>query len=277
MTARVIAVCNQKGGVGKTTVVSCLAEAFAHVEGKRVLVIDADPQFNSTTALGVEVDGEEPKLTLNDVLYGDPQNGQKIQPGVARAAITAAGEGWGPEGHGDSAQAIDVIPAERALFARELDNMLARERRLKTALSGVTDDYDVVLIDCPPSLGLLTINALTAATHALLISEARASSVDGLREIVTTISEVQEQLNDRLEIAGVVMNKIQKRSDIEFWVDRVKGGFGEKLLEPLLPFREPYAKAQAHKIPLSALGSEGRIQRLTTADLARNVWKATAS
>lgn len=270
---RVIAVCNQKGGVGKTTVVACLAEAFAHVEGKRVLVIDADPQYNSSTALGVD----EPELTLNDVLYGDPQNGQKIQPGIARAAIVPAGEGWEPEGHGDGAQSIDVIPSERALFARELDNMLARERRLKTALSGVTDDYDVVLIDCPPSLGLLTVNALTTATHALLVSTARASSVDGLREITRTITEVQEQLNERLEIAGVIMNQVQKRVDQDFWVDRVKEGFGEKALTPVLPNLEPYAKAQSYKLPLSGLGAEGRVQRVKTAELARNVWKATAS
>ena len=273
MTARVIAVCNQKGGVGKTTVVTLLAEAFAHVEGKKVLVIDADPQRNSTAALGVQ----EPELTLNDVLYGDHEQNQKIHPGIAREAITSAGERWGADGHGDQATTIDVIPAERELASRELDNMMARERRLKTALKGVADDYDVVLIDCPPSLGLLTINALTASTHALLVSEPRVASVEGLGEIVNTIEEVQEHLNDDLAIAGVVVNKVRKnRSDQDLWIGRVREAFGDRVLEPLLPDREYFAKAQARSVPLSAFGSEGRIVRLDTARLAQKVWEATA-
>ena len=267
MPVRIIAVCNQKGGVGKTTLVTGLAEVFSRDLHKRVLVIDADPQYNTTSALGVM----KPEFTLNDVMYGDPENNQKITPGVAGDAAVPAGEAW----QGDFPQ-LDLIASERNLASRERDSMMARERRLKTALRGVAEQYDIVLIDCPPSLGLLTVNALTASTHALLVSEPRVSSVEGLSEMVTTITEVQENLNDDIEVVGVVVNKKRKgRVDQETWIRRMIDDFDDLVLDPYLPDREVFAKAQAAALPLRAFGAASQPLRDDLQRLAQQVWKGS--
>lgn len=271
MPTKIIAVCNQKGGVGKTTMVTSLAEVLSMMMGQRVLIIDADPQRNTTSALGVE----EPEFSLNDVLYGDPNNKHKVEAGVAADAIILPGEPWRPnESKNDVFPPIHLIASERLLASRERDTMIASERRLKTALKGATDAYDVVLIDCPPSLGLLTISALTAATHVLLVTEPRVSSVEGLTEIVTTIGEVQENLNDDLEVIGVVVNKVRKnRADQEYWIQRIRKDYGDLVLSPLIPDREQYAKAQAEARPLASFGYAGRQTRLDMIELAGNVMK----
>lgn len=271
MPARVIAVCNQKGGVGKTTLVTGLAEVFAQNLGKTVLVIDADPQRNTTSALGID----NPEFTLNDVLYGDADQNQKITPGIAADAIISTGEAWLPRTEqGEGYPPISLIAAERNLASRERDSMMAREHRLKTSLKGVTDVFDIVLIDCPPSLGLLTINALTAATHALLVTEPRVSSVEGLTEIVATIGEVQDSLNEDIEVIGVVINKVRKgRSDQIHWIDRVEKDFGDAVLSPHLPDRELFARAQAAAQPLRNFGSATRPLRDDLQRLAEAIWK----
>jgi chromosome partitioning protein len=271
MPAKVIAVCNQKGGVGKTTLVTGLAEVFSQMLGKRVLVIDADPQRNTTSAMGIT----EPEFTLNDVLYGDESNNQKIIPGVAGDAIMPAGEHWQPrEDRGEDYPKVHVIASERNLASRERDAMMAREHRLRIALKGVTAAYDIVLIDCPPSLGLLTVNALTAATHALLVTEPRVSSVEGLTEIATTIVEVQENLNEDIDVVGVVINKERKgRSDQAFWIEKVRKDFGDVVLDPPLADREMFAKAQAAARPLRSFGSVANPLRADLEQLARLIWK----
>lgn len=271
MPTKIIAVCNQKGGVGKTTVVTSLAEVLSMMMGQRVLVVDADPQRNTTSALGVL----EPEFTLNDVLFGDPANNNKIEAGVAADAIILPGEAWLPrEERGDVFPPIHLIASERLLASRERDTMIASERRLKQALKGAVDNYDVVLIDCPPSLSLLTVNALTAATHVLLVTEPRVSSVEGLTEIVTTIGEVQENLNDDLEVIGVVINKVRKgRADQQKWIERVHRDYQDMVLSPEIPDREQYAKAQAEARPLASFGSVGRQIRLDMIQLAGNVMK----
>ncbi|WP_427019401.1 ParA family protein (plasmid) [Pseudarthrobacter sp. P1] len=273
MPAAIIAVCNQKGGVGKTTIVTGLAEVYSQALSKRVLVIDADPQRNTTTAMGVT----DPEFTLNDVLYGDESNNQKIMPGVAADAIMAAGKNW--QANPDKDQnfpRLDLIASERNLASRERDSMMAREHRLRIALKGVAEAYDVVLIDCPPSLGLLTVNALTAATHALLVTEPRVASVDGLSEIVTTIAEVQENLNENIELVGVIINKERKgRSDQEHWISKVRTDFGDLVLDPMLPDREVFAKAQAASHPLRAFGSLTMPLRADLIQLAALILKGT--
>ena len=273
MSARIIAVCNQKGGVGKTTVVTGLAESFSQKLGKSVLVIDADPQRNTTSAMGVT----EPEFTLNDVLYGDPDNNQKIAPGVAGDAIIPAGEEWqAREDRGEDYPTVDLIASERNLASRERDSMMAREHRLRIALKGVADQYDIVLIDCPPSLGLLTVNALTAASHALLVTEPRVSSVEGLSEIVTTIAEVQENLNEDIELVGVIINKERKgRSDQTYWINKVRSDFGDLVLDPPLPDREIFARSQAASQPLRSFGSAANILRSDLEQLAQLIWKGS--
>ena len=176
MTTPVIAVANQKGGVGKTATTVNLAGALAR-NGSRVLVIDADPQSNATAILDVELDVES--RTLYDVLAA-VATGQ-AGPGALAAAIHPAGPAW---------NGIDVIPAQRELASREADTSPGREFHLRTAMDGAVEGYDVVIIDCPPSLGALTLGALTTATSVLIVTEPRASSVDGVTELTTTINTV---------------------------------------------------------------------------------------
>lgn len=252
MASRIIAVCNQKGGVGKTTVVTGLAEVYSRDLGMKVLVIDADPQRNTTSTLGIS----QPEFTLNDVLAGDESQNNKIIPGIAGDAIMAASEDW----QGTHPR-LDLIASERNLASRERDSMMARERRLRTALRGVSEEYEIILIDCPPSLGLLTVNALTAATHALLVSEPRVASVEGLAEIVTTIAEVQENLNEDLDVVGIVVNKKKKnRLDQDHWIMQMQKDYDGFVLEPALSDREIYAKSQAASKPLKAFGPTSTLE-----------------
>jgi chromosome partitioning protein len=264
MPPKVLAVANQKGGVGKTTVTVGLAEIYALHQGRKVLVVDADPQRNTTSALGVT----DPEFTLNDVLYGDPDNNQRIQPGSAAGAIVPAGIAW-QTGTGT----LDVIAAERNLAIRERDSMIAREARLRTALRGVVEDYDVILIDCPPSLGMLTVNALTAANYAVLVTEPRVSSFEGLLEIARTMVEVGEAFNEDLGVAGIVVNKTRKgRVDQESWMRRMVDEYGDLLIEPALPDREAFAKAHAESRPLVSFGPSVQSSVAPLERIANKVW-----
>lgn len=247
---RIVAVANQKGGVGKTTVTVGLAEIYALHRGLRVLVIDADSQANTTDYLGVE----NPEFTLNDVLYGDAEDGQLIHPGSARDAIVPASPVW-HNSHGG----VDVIASERNLASRELDQMISRETRLRTALRGVAQDYDIVLIDCPPALGILTVNAMAAATHAVLVSEPRKASFRGVQNIARTMVEVAQSINEDLSVAGIVVNKlIRNRVDQEKWMRDMVNEYGDLIVQPALPEREIFAKAQAEARPLISFGPIAR-------------------
>lgn len=269
MPARIIAVCNQKGGVGKTTIVTGLAEVFSRDHNKRVLVVDADPQANTTKAMGIF----DPEFTLNDVLSGDESQNFKIIPGVAADAIIPADESW----QGDFPE-LSLIAAERNLALRELDSMMARERRLHNSLKGAIDEFDIVLIDCPPSLGLLTVNSLTAATHALFVSEPRVASVEGLTEIVTTVAEVQENLNEELDVIGIAVNKKRKgRVDQEHWVAKMRQDYGDLVLEPALGDLEVFAKSQASSKPLKSFGRSAVMPLKSLNRLAKAVWEGASS
>lgn len=170
-----LAIANQKGGAGKTSTTINLASLLSR-QGKRVLVIDTDPQGNTTTILGVDV--ADHQITLNDVL--DSVLAGRAGAGDLTAAVAPAGTSW-PN--------IDVIPADRQLAARDADTRPGREAALRLAAEGATDDYDVVLIDCPPSLGVLALGALTAADRVLVVTEPRVSSVDGVAELLATTQD----------------------------------------------------------------------------------------
>ncbi|XKH58583.1 ParA family protein (plasmid) [Citricoccus nitrophenolicus] len=262
---RVLAVANQKGGVGKTTVTVGLAEIYALHRGRRVLVIDADPQANTTEFLGVF----NPEFTLNDVLYGDPDNELRVHPGAARDAIVPAGEWW----HNGSGK-LDVIAAERILANRERDSMIARESRLRVALRGIIEEYDVVIIDCPPALGLLTVNAMTVATSTVLVTEPRKASFRGVQAIARTMMEVADGVNDDLTVAGVVVNRWHKnRVDQEKWMRDMIEAYGDLLIQPPMPERETFAKAQAESRPLISFGPMARRSIEPLERIADKVWE----
>lgn len=237
MPTPVIAVANQKGGVGKTASTVNLANALAR-NRRRILVIDADPQANATSILDIELDDES--RTLHDVLTA-VATGQ-AGAGALAAAIHPAGPAW---------DGIDVIPAQRELASREVDSAAGREFHLRTAMDGAIDDYDVVLIDCPPSLGALTLSALTAATSVLVVTEPRASSVDGVAELAVTIDTVRRYYNKELTTAGILINRWRSdRLDRAVWREELHNTYGSVMIDHPLPEREVVAVAATNRVPV---------------------------
>jgi chromosome partitioning protein len=211
--SRVIAVLNQKGGVGKTTSTINIAAGIAKA-GLRVLVIDLDPQANATS--GFSVDKSKLTVSIYDVLVAKA-------PAVTTIVKT-------------STQGIDIIPATTSLAAaeQELVSVMSRESVLKQAIEGL--DYDIVLIDCPPSLGLLSINALVAADKVLVPVQAEFYALEGLGLLIQTIQRVQAGLNPQLELLGIVMTMVDSRNALSGQViDEVKKHFGEYVFDTHIP------------------------------------------
>ncbi len=237
MTTIVIAVANQKGGVGKTATTVNLSDAFAR-NGHRVLVIDADPQANATSILDVELDDES--RTLHDVLTA-VATGQ-AGPGALAAAIHPAGPAW---------DGIDVVPSQRELASREADTAPGREFHLRTAMDSAIEEYDIVIVDCPPSLGALTLSALTAATGVLIVTEPRASSVDGVAELTVTIDTVRRYYNPGLSVAGILINRWRSdRLDRAVWRQELHNTYGSVIIDHPLPEREVVAVAATNRVPV---------------------------
>lgn len=231
----ILAIANQKGGVGKTATVVNLAAALVNL-GDRVLVVDADPQANATSILGTRLAPES--LTLHDVLTAVAAN--QAGPGCIIQALQVSS--W---------PGIDVVPAERGLATRETDGAAGREFHLRTALSGVCHHWDHVIIDCPPSLGTLTLNALTAADQALIVTEPRTSSVDGVAGIITTLATVQQYYNPDLRMAGILINRWRgDRRDRVVWRDQIAAAYPGLLIDHPLPEREVVATAATNHVPV---------------------------
>lgn len=231
----IVAVVNQKGGVGKTTLALGLAESMA-ARGRRVLVVDLDPQGNASTGLGVlDLTGSVDRAIEAD------------RPGAIANAMTVCG--WSFE------CPPDVAPSTPALAAREAQlatDPIGAQDRVRVALEGVP--HELVVIDCPPSLGLLTVNGLFAADLALVVTAPNAWATDGVEQVRRTIDRVSARRNGGLRLAGIVVNGLGRTRDARYWHDEIVRRFGAEVFPPVHQ-RAAIAEAAAQSLPLRALGN----------------------
>lgn len=234
---KIIAVANQKGGVGKTTT-SVNVTCALHREGKKVLLVDADPQGNATSAMGV--DKNRAKAGTYDVLIGKA----------------------GPSACSVRTKYGDLLPSNKALSGAliELVDMPEREYILKKALRGVAESYDYIIIDCPPSLELLTLNGLVAADTVLVPVQCEYFALEGLSDLINTVRLIKRKLNPELDIEGVVLTMFDGRTNLSMQVAaEVKKYFREKVMRTVIPRNVRLSEAPSHGKPVMAydLGSKG--------------------
>ncbi len=228
--SRIIAIANQKGGVGKTTTNVNLSACLA-VAGKRVLTIDIDPQGNTTSGLGI--DKNKIEKSIYDVLI----NGADAKEAIIHTEIDN----------------LDIIVSNIQLAGAEIElvSMISREMILKKALSEIRDSYDYILIDCPPSLGLITINALTAADRLLVPIQCEYYALEGLAQLMNTVNLVQKHLNPDLKIEGVVLTMFDARTNLAIEVvQEVKKYFRDKVYTTIIPRNVRLGEAPSHGLPI---------------------------
>ncbi len=227
---RVISVANQKGGVGKTTTTINLGASLANA-GKKVLLIDSDAQGNATSGLGVSKG--EVNVDIYDILVNEVPMSEVI--------VSSSREG------------MDLVPSSIQLAGAEveLSSMERRETRLKTAIEEVKDDYDYILVDCPPSLGHLTINAFTASDSVLIPVQCEYYALEGLSQLLNTIRLVQRHFNTDLKIEGVLLTMLDRRTNLGFEVvEEVKKYFHEKVYETIIPRNVRLSEAPSYGLSI---------------------------
>ncbi len=227
---RVLAITNQKGGVGKTTTTVNLAASLA-VAGQRVLLVDLDPQGNAT--MGSGVDKRALKASVYQVLLGQAE--------IPAVRLASASGGY------------DVLPANRELAGAEVEmvELSHRETRFKTALERVRADYDFVLIDCPPALNLLTVNALCAADAVMIPMQCEYYALEGLSDLVNTMRKVRANLNPRLQVEGLLRTMFDPRNTLAQQVsDQLQQHFGDKVYRTVIPRNIRLAEAPSHGMPV---------------------------
>ena len=233
-----IACANQKGGVGKTTTVVNLASYLALL-GDRVLVIDLDPQGNGTSGLGVDRSSVERSM-YDALVDGVPLDGLVIQ---------------------GTAEGVDLVPAAIALAGADLElaGVTARERRLRRLVEPVASDYDVIFIDCPPSLGLLTVNALTAADAVLIPLQCEYYALEGLTQLLATIDLVRDHLNPHLALQGVVLTMYDARTNLSADVAaEARRHLGGTVYETIIPRSVRLSEAPSHGLPITRYAPDSR-------------------
>ena len=227
---RVIAVASQKGGVGKTTTAISLGSCLAQ-ENRRVLIIDVDPQGNATSGLGIN--GQDQPRTVYEVLIGEIDLRQAVTP-------TALAN-------------LDLVPAGQRLSGAEIELVAVdgREVRLKTCLDPIRSEYDYVFIDSPPSLGLLTLNALTAADSVLIPLQCEYLALEGLTQLIGAIRRVQEHLNPGLRIEGVLLTMFDARLNLSQQVaDEARKFFSERVYRSVIPRNVRLSEAPSFGKPI---------------------------
>ena len=227
---KIIAITNQKGGVGKTTTTvnlsACLADA-----GKKVMLVDLDPQGNASSGLGI--DKSELNQCVYDVLIDEVPVAEVIQPTALKK--------------------LQVLPATIQLAGAEVEmvGIVSRETILKEALKKYKKEYDYILIDCPPSLGLLTLNALTAADSVLIPIQCEFYALEGVSQLVKTVNLVKEALNPKLEIEGVLLTMFDGRTNLSIQVaEEVKKHFTEKVYKTVIPRNVRLSEAPSYGEPI---------------------------
>ncbi len=226
--ARIVAIANQKGGVGKTTTAINLGAALGALE-RRVLLVDCDPQGNATRGLG--------QVATPPHLY---------QALTEQATVTS---GIRPSGF----PYLDLLPSDRDLVGVEIEfvDQPGWERRLAGVLSAVADRYHSILLDCPPSLGILTVNALTAANELLIPLQCEYYALEGLSELMATVKRVQSGLNPQLTVNGILLTMYDDRTNLSREVaDEARSHFGAKVYHGIVPRNVRLAEAPSHGIPI---------------------------
>lgn len=227
---KIISIANQKGGVGKTTTAINLSTVLAK-RNKKTLLIDTDPQGNATSGVGVDKDSEK---SIYNVLIEET----RIKEVIVKTNI----------------KNLDICPSNINLAGAEVElvSMMSREMRLKEKLDEIKDNYDYIIIDCPPSLGLITLNAFTASDSVLIPVQCEYYALEGLGQLLNTIKLVKKHLNKNLEVEGALLTMFDTRTNLSKQVvDEVKGYFADKVYKTVIPRNVKLSEAPSYGMPIT--------------------------